>query len=72
MVDDRYRPPDWAPAVCGTVLQSCGYLNLAFNILLLVSDTLYSVWREEVSLETQEDNFGICIKESEIPQFLNL
>lgn len=28
-------------------------LNLAFNILLLVSDTLYSVGREEVSLETQ-------------------
>lgn len=27
--------------------------NLAFNILLLVSDTLYSTWREEVSLETQ-------------------
>lgn len=72
MVGDRYRPSDWAPAVCGTVPQSCGYLNLAFNILLLESDTLYSVWKEEVSLETQEDNFGICIKESEIPQFLNL
>ena len=43
MMGDRYRPSDWAPAVCGTVLQSCGYLNLAFNILLLVSDTLYSV-----------------------------
>lgn len=27
--------------------------NLAFNILLLVSDTLYSVWRKEVLLETK-------------------
>lgn len=38
--------------------------NLAFNILLLVSGTFYSVWGEEVSLETQEGViFGFALKE---------
>lgn len=37
--------------------------NLPFNILLLVSDTLYSVWREGVSLETQGGViFGFVLK----------
>lgn len=36
--------------------------KFGFNILLLVSDTLYSVWREEVLLETGRIIFGFGLK----------